>query len=155
MVPYGSDAWPGRTWNFAVRESEPLTYRWPLTEFGGGMYHLQVHGPNGFFCEMKGSMKDPDVVVEASADTGTGKLKVVCTSGNKLRLQVKDVSYAGTVYALDHAGEPLWLDVRATGGWYDIVVEVEGYANFHRRFAGHVETGKPSITDPLMGSMRK
>ncbi len=155
MTPYAPDTLPGRIWNFAVREGEPLDHRWPLVEFAAGIYHLHVHGPNGFFCEFKGSKDDPDVLVNVAADGGAGKVKVVCTFGNKLKLLVRDISYTGAVHELSNTGEPLWLDVDATGGWYDIAVEVEGYPGFRRRFAGHVETGNPSITDPLMGSFRK
>lgn len=155
MVPYASDALPGRTWNFAVREGEPLGYRWPLVEFGAGVYHLQVHGPNGLFWEFKGTADDPDVVVAVQGDADTGKVQVRCTSGSKLELHVRDVSYTGATHSISTTGEPLWLDVGASGGWYDVVVEVVGHPSFGRRFAGHVETGKPSITDPLMGRVWK
>ncbi len=155
MVPYAPDTLPGRTWNFAIRAGEPLDYRWPLAEFAEGIYHVQAHGPNGFFCEFRGNVDDPDLLVDVVADTRTGKVKVVCTSDSKLTLRVRDVSYTGHVHPMKSGRQPLWLDVAATGGWYDIAVEVEGYPGFHRRFAGHVETGKPSITDPLMGGIRK
>lgn len=154
MVPYLTDDQPGRTWNFAVREGESLDYHWPLTGFGGGEYHLQVYGPNGFFCEFKGSALDPDLQVDVLADASTGNLKVVCTSESKLDLQIKDVSYNGSAYRNDGTGEPVRVDLAATHGWYDMVIEAADYPGFHQRFAGHVETGKPSITDPLMGGVR-
>ncbi|MEC3881857.1 phosphocholine-specific phospholipase C [Parapedobacter sp. 10938] len=154
LVPCTPDKQPGRTWNFAVSEGEPLDYHWPLANFGDGVYHLQVHGPNGFFCEFKGNADDPDAGVAVAGDADTGKLKVVGSSPSDLALHVRDVSYAGGRY-LTNEGKPLWLDVRATGGWYDVAVEVTGFPGFYQRFAGHVETGQPSITDPLMGSIRK
>ena len=155
LVPHTPDMLPGRTWNFALREGEQLDYRWRLADFAGGIYHLQVHGPNGFFCEFKGNADDPDVTVAVEGDMGTGKVKVGCTSRGKLEVHVRDVSYTGATHPINATGELLWLDVGASGGWYDIVVEVVGYPGFCRRFAGHVETGKPSITDPLMGRVRK
>lgn len=154
MVPYLTDDQPGRTWNFAVREGEPLSYNWPLTEFGGGVYHLQVHGPNGFFCEFKGSALDPDLQVDVLTDASTGNLKVVCSSESKLNLLVKDVSYNRPAHRSNGTGESIWVDLAATQGWYDIVIETADYPGFYQRFAGHVETGKPSITDPLMGRAR-
>lgn len=36
-------------------------------------------------------------------------------------------------------------------GWYDFVVEVESDPGFHQRIAGHVETGKHSMSDPAIG----
>ena len=38
-----------------------------------------------------------------------------------------------------------------TKGWYDLAVRCEGDATWLRRAAGRIETGKDSISDPLMG----
>jgi phospholipase C len=38
------------------------------------------------------------------------------------------------------------------GTWYDLTVTVAGDATFVRQFAGRVETGQPSISDPAIGS---
>jgi phospholipase C len=43
-----------------------------------------------------------------------------------------------------------WL-LETTSGWYDLVVEVDGDANFQRHIAGHAETGSDSETDPAIG----
>ena len=37
-------------------------------------------------------------------------------------------------------------------GWYDLTLEVEGDATFGQQLAGHVETGKDSMSDPLIGA---
>ncbi len=42
------------------------------------------------------------------------------------------------------------LDLGASHGWYDVTVNTENVAA-HARFAGRVETGRPSISDPFMG----
>ena len=39
------------------------------------------------------------------------------------------------------------------GGWYDLIVTVSGHANFKYQLAGHVETGKDSISDPALGGL--
>ena len=36
-------------------------------------------------------------------------------------------------------------------GWYDLTVRVDSDARFRRQLAGHVETGRPSVTDPAIG----
>jgi phospholipase C len=36
-------------------------------------------------------------------------------------------------------------------GWYDLVVTSESDSSFTRQLAGHVETGRPSVTDPAIG----
>jgi hypothetical protein len=37
-------------------------------------------------------------------------------------------------------------------GWYDLVITVEGDPGFEYHFAGHVETGEDSISDPAIGA---
>ena len=38
-------------------------------------------------------------------------------------------------------------------GWYDLVIRVTGDSSYEYRLAGHVETGKDSITDPALGGL--
>ena len=45
------------------------------------------------------------------------------------------------------------LDVSKFYGWYDFTVTVSGNTTFSRRYAGHVENGQASFTDPLMGGV--
>ncbi|SKB28237.1 phospholipase C [Parapedobacter luteus] len=151
IVPYMADM-PGRTWDFAVREDEPLSFHWPLQHFAGGKYHVHVHGPNGFFREFKGGMDDPPLQVKVIPDTKSGRLKITCTADEELQVTVKDLSYSRLEKSFQAGtGELFWPELADSGGWYDLSVQVAGYPNYTQRFAGHVETGKPSITDPLMG----
>jgi phospholipase C len=39
----------------------------------------------------------------------------------------------------------------ASGQWYDFVVTCDADASFYRRFAGRIETGRHSVSDPAMG----
>jgi phospholipase C len=36
-------------------------------------------------------------------------------------------------------------------GWYDLTVSVDSDPTFQERVAGHVETGKDSFSDPMLG----
>jgi len=40
--------------------------------------------------------------------------------------------------------------LKGSGYWYDFTVTVSGLKGYTRRFAGRLETGKPSISDPAM-----
>jgi hypothetical protein len=40
----------------------------------------------------------------------------------------------------------------ASFGWYDLTIEVESDSSFRQRLAGHVETGKDSMSDPALGA---
>jgi phospholipase C len=37
-------------------------------------------------------------------------------------------------------------------GWYDFTIWVKGHEAFEQRFAGRIETGRDSISDPYMGN---
>ena len=39
-------------------------------------------------------------------------------------------------------------NIRASGHWYDFTLRVPQLPGFSRRFAGRMETGAPSTTDP-------
>jgi phospholipase C len=59
----------------------------------------------------------------------------------------------GTAKAVTVAAESEYefvVDTRSTGGWYDVRVTVQG-SPFVREFAGHLESGRPSISDPALG----
>jgi phospholipase C len=45
------------------------------------------------------------------------------------------------------------LNLKPSYGWYDFSIAVKGNPYFSRRFAGRVETGKETFTDPFMGRM--
>jgi phospholipase C len=38
-------------------------------------------------------------------------------------------------------------------GWYDLVITVDDDNSFEYRIAGHVENGKDSYSDPIMGGL--
>jgi phospholipase C len=44
------------------------------------------------------------------------------------------------------------LNLKPTYGWYDFTVKTEG-SKAEARFAGRVETGQSSFSDPLMGGV--
>jgi phospholipase C len=46
----------------------------------------------------------------------------------------------------------LYLDLRNAHGWYDLTITVDTDSSFTRRLAGHVETGRSSVSDPALGS---
>ena len=45
------------------------------------------------------------------------------------------------------------LSLERFHGWYDLVVTVAEDPTFEYRLAGHVETGRDSMSDPAMGGL--
>ncbi|HKO82408.1 MAG TPA: phospholipase domain-containing protein, partial [Chitinophagaceae bacterium] len=46
------------------------------------------------------------------------------------------------------------IDCGKSFGWYDFTIKITGNKKFERRYAGRVETGEFSRTDPAMGNIR-
>ncbi len=51
------------------------------------------------------------------------------------------------------AAHSFW-SLAASDGWYDIVVTSPATPGLIQRYAGHLETGRASRTDPAIGPMR-
>jgi len=148
-------------WSYALTAGDKLEDSWQLSNFDGGQYHLQVHGPNGFFREFKGGSKDPQVAVSCGYPYGAGQkptgqllLKLVNNSKAAVNVELTDNSYktrTRTLLLEAGASKEVLLDLGKSFGWYDHSVKLRDNPQFEQRFAGRVETGKTSFTDPLMG----
>jgi phospholipase C len=46
----------------------------------------------------------------------------------------------------------LQLDINSSGRWYDFSLSCAEFAGFNQRFAGRMENGEDSISDPRMGN---
>ena len=57
-------------------------------------------------------------------------------------------AYSGPV-RINRAGKAT-LGTRGSAGWYDLTVSVPG-TSWLRVFAGHLESGRPSYSDPALG----
>jgi phospholipase C len=146
----------GRCWSYAVTAGERLADLWPLADFPDGHYHLRVHGPNGFFRELRGSERDPVLAISmpgAEAGLKTA-LKLRNGGASAMTVEVEDLGYGHALRAVQvpAGGEVVVpLDLAGSHGWYDLGIRVAGVAGYVRRYAGHLETGGESQSDPLMG----
>ncbi|NMN05188.1 MULTISPECIES: phospholipase C, phosphocholine-specific [unclassified Novosphingobium] len=139
-------------WTYTVAAGATLRDRPP--GLGEGPCRLIVRGPNGFVRELAGPLPPPARVgLEEAGD------QVVLTLANPgtapLALTVRRLAYGPRELArlTLAAGQTrtLRVPVAASHHWYDLVVD--GPAGFRRRYAGHVETGKPSWSDPAIGTL--
>jgi len=58
-------------------------------------------------------------------------------------------SWKGTLKAKSKSEQKYSLI--SSANWYDFSVTLKGIDGYSRRFAGHMETGETSISDPLLG----
>lgn len=153
---------PVRTWAFAVKPGDELEYRWPLGSFEGQQYHLRVYGPNGFFREFTGK-RDTAVEVtcvpEKNGRKIAGRLKVDIknVSRQPLKLKVEEEKYEKKQRVIDlkpGSTENLAISTTSSHGWYDFSIHVSGQENPLIRYAGRLETGADSISDPYMARVK-
>lgn len=149
--------------SYAVAAGAEVVDSWPVAGFEGGLYHLRLHGPNGFFRECRGGQDDPAVTIECAYEKDSAKagslsgrleLRVAHAEKKAFVVTIRDHAYGGggehTVPAGSHR---IVLDPAKSFGWYDFSVVVRGFDAFERRYAGRVETGRESFSDPYMGRM--
>ena len=141
---------------YTAGAGQQLEGSWSLA--AGGAYDLWVLGPNGFHRHVAGAATQgtrraqPEIELSADAQAGELRLKLLnrgdaaCTF--TLRANAYD-SRPPARYAVAARSETIVvLPLHETQFWYDYSVSV--LASFMRRFAGRLETGLPSITDPAM-----
>jgi phospholipase C len=125
-----------------------------------GIYDLSVYGPNGYFCRFRGNALEaashgkpnPEVRVNYDVAAGNVSLSLANTGSAPCSLTIAN-AYGGAphTYTL-HPGKSVddpWV-LASSSAWYDLSVTVAEAPEFLRRFAGHVETGRPSTSDPAI-----
>lgn len=109
-----------------------------------GVSSVSVHGPNGFYRACHHTQPN---TAAFSLDGSTMTLN----AGEALSVTLKDEAYGQPTQVFDlfpGVAQTVTLDLSSSHNWYDFSLSGAG---FHQRFAGHVEDGKPSMSDPAMG----
>jgi phospholipase C len=148
--------------SYALKAGDHLSDSISLKDFEEEQYHLQIYGPNGFFREFKGNAADPSIQVVCDYQphrvfknklSGHVILNVLGggLSGTK-EVSVIDNAYgaAPLTIKLDGKASSAVLDLKKSFGWYDFSVKIKGNDAYEQRFAGRIETGSSSYSDPFM-----
>ena len=143
-----------RTWAYAVSAGDELTDAYPVESFENGKYHLRVYGPNGFYREFTGTGHDPALDISVKPEQGRLKISIKNTGGAAVPVDIISRSYDKkhtkhtVAQGMEYARLMSFTD---SHGWYDFSILAGGLDGFEKRFAGRVETGKESFSDPLLG----
>jgi phospholipase C len=153
----GPDAFEtGRSWDYAVAAGDKIADHFPLRLFDSETYHLYVYGPNGFFREFRGDPRDPRLTVSLLSTSQSASLKLVNRDPSQsLTVTIDDLAYGAsprTVAIAAGSSLQLALNLGPSFGWYDLRIRVTGATHYEQRYAGKVETGRESFTDPSMGT---
>jgi phospholipase C len=168
VYTYGNKDENVKVRNYAVKPGDTLRDTWQTDAFENQNYHMAVYGPNGFFREYKGN--NQNAPLEFNIDYQLDKTKK--TTGNillkiksahrskKISVTITDNSYkrgsqSKTVpAAAARAGEvTVLLNLEKSFNWYDFSITVNEFPDMYLRCAGHVETGRESMSDPYMGQL--
>ena len=122
----------------------------------GVSYDWSVYGPNGFLRTFVGSLGagSGKVTVKTSYDETSGGIALVVENHGASPETVTILDgYSGKTHTLvlpPQGSATFHSELEESFGWYDFSVRVESDASFLRQLAGHVETGRPSVTDPAI-----
>lgn len=161
LNPYNAER--GANWNMAVKAKDNLSYQWQVKAFDKGNYDLAVHGPNGFYRRFSGNSADPELNVSCvfeqqgnGRNSGNLELMLQNTGSKSLTVSLSDKVYHvnnKTINLLAGTTKMVTLNLQKHHHWYDFLLTVAGFKTYQKHYAGHVETGKESITDPHMGGV--
>jgi phospholipase C len=138
--------------SYAVLPGDSIRDEWQLQDFENGSYHIAVYAPNGFFREFKGDQDDPEGQLVCAYErvdlrTLTGDIEI--RSHGQASAKQVDITDHYTGFTQTRT-MPAIVKLTATHGWYDVTIRVKDNSVFSKRYAGRVETGKDSFSDPAM-----
>jgi phospholipase C len=128
--------------SYTVGAGDELRATWPVS----GDYDIHLHGPNGFFRRFAGDTRTDRIRVEVTRVGRTQRLSVTVEAPRGVPVTIEDAYGARTTVGR----RPVVVDTSTNGGWYDLTVVAE-VGTFLRGFAGHLGTGRPSISEPALG----
>ncbi|MCG5074944.1 phosphocholine-specific phospholipase C [Paraburkholderia tagetis] len=151
---------PPRRYTVAARDQ--LSDYWSTTA-AQGAYHLAVYGPNGYLCEFQGNVQIATDGHHASPEARIG----YDVRNRHVYLELRNTGAAACSVSVDNAysnansrqytvqaGQTMqdhW-ELSSSHGWYDLNISATTVGGASdkvvRRFAGHLETGRPSQSDP-------
>jgi len=149
---------PPGPWFFTVEAGQTLRGTVPGPDENDGLYDLTISGPNGFFRHLRGS-GPASLEAEARYEPKTGQMILTLRNDGPVPIDVQVLANAYGPPELRHYSLPPggrqedYRPLTNSGHWYDISVISSSEARYLRRFAGHVETGVASITDPAIAAV--
>jgi len=149
----------GGPWSYTVGAEDELAGTLGFSALGAGLgYDFAVYGPNGFLRTFAGSLVGATkmelvTAVSYEVERNSLTLTVVNKGRSDCPISVLNGYTRVATTAMVGVGKSFVHTVALgkTYGWYDLLVTSSVDAVFMRQMAGHVENGKDSMTDPLIG----
>jgi phospholipase C len=149
-------------WYYTVEAGKEIDRE--IWNWTGAAYDLGAYGANGYLRQFKGRFAiaggaRPELLTRYDRSNGDISLVLSNLEGRKAcRFTITDNAYGAP--AASHrvvAGQTLLVPCGLSGsfGWYDFSVTCDADPTWLRRVAGHVETGRVSRTDPVIGRLKE
>lgn len=148
---------------YVVEAGKTLSDTWNAQQDNLGLYDLWVLGPNGYHRHFKGDLSRiadsgaaPEIRVCYDIANGDVYVDLLNTGMNACLFTVTPQAYRKDgPWRVKLAGKGTdsrrW-SLAGSGRWYDFAVTCDTDPAFYRRFAGRVETGAHTVSDPAMGT---
>ncbi|MGW6374705.1 phosphocholine-specific phospholipase C [Rhodococcus sp. NPDC055112] len=129
--------------HFDVAESASVNVALP-----GDRYSLIALGPNGFRREFGGSLAGAAaaLAVRTSIDSGARGLRVTVRNPGSSAVTVRLSTGGGDRGGVVAVGAESSWSVPSSEGWYEAELTVVEDGSFRRRWLGHIENGKASVS---------
>jgi phospholipase C len=141
---------------YTIAAAEGVREDWPLHP-GDIAYDILVHGPNGYLCHARGELPaatTATVEVRLIYQPERCQIQAILSNTGSLACSafIHDayVGYLAELPLKPGATMELTRDLSANHGWHDISVTLDTSDVYLRRFAGHLETGRPGTSDPML-----
>ncbi len=144
---------------YTVEAGKQLSDSWDLAA-DAGKHDLWVYGPHGFVRVFRNLAPVTASMPQCSLEYQAAQGSVVLTLDNfgtaPCQLLISDEAYSSggpwQIALMPGESRQQTFDIGSTGNWYDLAVRLEGNDAVLQQFAGRMETGQHSISDPALGT---
>jgi phospholipase C len=148
---------------YTVEAGRKLSDEWKSEAADSAKYELWIYGPNGFLREFRADLSSHKFAaspprMEVLYNAADREIHLLVSTDSLRGSDTSEFSIRSNAYRTDGP----WLlslargerrtqawSVKSTAGWYDFTVAT---SHFHQRFAGRLETGDPSTSDPALAA---
>lgn len=145
------DALPRR---YTLAAGTQLVERWSLDD--AGRYDLWLLGPNGWHRRFRGRAghRALGAILNAARGARSLRLQLANAGDREIEVAVRAMAYLNGASRVERlaprSARTVTLPLDTAHHWYDWALTVNDHPDVLMRWAGHVETGRASMTDPAM-----
>ncbi|ERJ57760.1 phosphocholine-specific phospholipase C [Sphingobacterium paucimobilis] len=143
-------------WAFAASAGKTVSYQWNLGEFEQSLYHLALHGPNGYYREYRGDEKSQSVEIEQRYAIASSELVLTIKNKSRQDLRLELINHyengkSRPIRIAPSNQHTAKISTKKAQRWYDVEIKcLSPLPSYSRRYAGRIENGEAGTTDPLM-----